>query len=280
MMTLTCLMLAPSFAEYLKENLALTVILGVLLVLIVALLIALIVLAVKGKKERAAAQAEGETVTEPVAEEGEKPLPEEAQTQTAEEAERTAEAEEPAEETSLPEEIPAPAEQPEPVYNEPEEEKTEEEPAPQAPAEETPVKEAPKKAPVKKTVKADPARKTAKAPASGTAYGGKWLITKGQGGFNFELRASNGELMLKSARTYASLSSVKGGIETYKKYIAQDSFTFEQAKSGDDLFRLVDSRGNILTVSANYESRSRCESAWDSTKRFAATATVKVVEEE
>lgn len=106
---------------------------------------------------------------------------------------------------------------------------------------------------------------------------GKWLITKTDSGkFMFALYANNGEKMLPS-REYSSLASAKTGIETYKKNInGGGTFKIVQTKTGDFIFHLLDARGGLIAISADYKTRSSCDSAIESTKRFAMTAPVDV----
>ncbi len=123
-----------------------------------------------------------------------------------------------------------------------------------------------------------PAAKTADAKKETVTFkDGKWLITKTESGkFTFSLYANNGEKMLPG-REYSSLASAKTGIETYKKNIGGNgSFKIVQTKMGDFIFHLLDSRGGLIAISADYKTRARCESAIESTKRFAETAPVDV----
>ena len=128
-----------------------------------------------------------------------------------------------------------------------------------------------------KTTAAKAPAKSAEKKESVSFKDGKWLITKTESGkFTFSLYANNGEKMLPG-REYSSLASAKTGIETYKKNIAGGgSFKIVQTKMGDFIFHLLDSRGGLIAISADYKTRARCESAVESTKRFAEIAPVDV----
>lgn len=129
-------------------------------------------------------------------------------------------------------------------------------------------KPAPKAAPVK------PVKKAKKK----TAPNGKWVIRPSAGGFVFELRANNGEVMLVS-NEYASLNGAKNGIATFKKSIEEGYFNIVRTKAGDFTFRLMNAQKRMLCVSSNYDSQASCESAVESTKRWGATDFIEVAEE-
>lgn len=168
-------------------------------------------------------------------------------------------------------------------------------PAPQKAAESSVAKEdkpAPKKAAApqpaaKPESPAKPAQKPVKAaePAPDeeaerrAPYSGKWLIFKrDDGSFYFELRASNGEKLLGSI-DYSSMQGAKAGIRTYKNNIAKDNFTIAQSKTGQFFFKLLSGSRQMLCTGETYSTRSRCENAVESVKRFAETAVVTVAAE-
>ena len=134
-----------------------------------------------------------------------------------------------------------------------------------------------------KTAKAAPkAEKPAEKPApekkaAAKGYSGKWVISPLNGGYTFELRASNGEKMLSGGH-YTTLSGAKGGIETYKNNIQKGNFRIIETKMGDFIFQLLNASGKLLAFSADYNTRAGCESAVESTRRFAATAPVEVAD--
>ena len=143
-------------------------------------------------------------------------------------------------------------------------------------------KPAEKSAP-KKTVKAAPKTEKAEKAAPKAekqeqkGYSGKWVISPMNGGYTFELRASNGEKMLSGGH-YTTLAGAKGGIETYKNNIKKGNFRIVQTKMGDYIFQLLNASGKLLAYGADYNTRAGCESALESTRRFAATAPVEVTE--
>ena len=154
-------------------------------------------------------------------------------------------------------------------------------PAPK-PAEQPIEKPLEKPAPAKAAKPPKAAPKPAEKPAperkpAAKGYSGKWVISPLNGGYTFELRASNGEKMLSGGH-YTTLSGAKGGIETYKNNIQKGNFRIIETKMGDFIFQLLNASGKLLAFSADYNTRAGCESAVESTRRFAATAPVEVTD--
>ncbi|MBO5480565.1 MAG: DUF1508 domain-containing protein [Clostridia bacterium] len=111
-------------------------------------------------------------------------------------------------------------------------------------------------------------------------YAGKWLICRVLTDDNaqdemyfFELRASNGEKLL-SSEEYTSYSGALKGIETHKSNIAKGNFKITLSKKGDYIFKLLSGKNMLLCMGENYPTKTRCESAIESTKRFAQTAVI------
>ena len=271
-------MLNASVAEYLKENIVLTVVLAVILALIATLCGIMIYLQVQAKRN-----AENEptvlysTAESTPAQENEEPVSEEKQEETAQapapEEGKAEEEKEPAlEETKEEVQEPAPEESKEEVKEEPtpvKQEKTE--PVVKiAEKKPTPAKKPAAKKPIKVEVKKEDER-----PAG--FQDGKWVIRKTDSGkFAFKLYASNGGLMLESSKEYSSLTTAKQGIETYKKNFADGNCTIVSPKSGHFVYRLTNANGMLLAVSPSYTSKSSCENALENTKRDAKNAPVEV----
>ena len=120
-------------------------------------------------------------------------------------------------------------------------------------------------------------------------YSGKWVICRvvtakpdsadihaGENGeemFFFELRASNGEKLLTS-EDYTTYNGALGGIETHKANIARGNFKIMLSKKGDYIFKLLSGKNMLLCMGEHYATKARCESAIESTKRFARTAII------
>lgn len=147
-------------------------------------------------------------------------------------------------------------------------------------AQEDEKKQAQKQTTAKKTT----AKKPAPAPVKETEtdkqarYKGKWTIVRvvtdepsAEEMYFFELRASNGEKLL-SSEEYTSYAGAVRGIETHKANIEKGNFKITLSKKGDFIFKLLSGKNLLLCMGENYSTKLRCESAIESTKRFAKTA--------
>lgn len=107
------------------------------------------------------------------------------------------------------------------------------------------------------------------------AYTGKWVIFENEetGSYYFELRASNGEKFLTSIE-YTSLSGAKNGIKTHKNNILKGNIVISQNKKKLYFFKILTGSKQLLCTGETYASRSNCESAVESVKRFAETAVI------
>ena len=121
-------------------------------------------------------------------------------------------------------------------------------------------------------------------------YSGKWIICRvvtansksadvmnaeenEEEMFFFELRASNGEKLLTSEE-YTTYNGALNGIDTHKANIARGNFKITLSKKGDYIFKLLSGKNMLLCMGEHYATKARCESAIESTKRFAKTAIV------
>lgn len=109
-------------------------------------------------------------------------------------------------------------------------------------------------------------------------YSGKWVICRvvtddkdSEETYFFELHASNGEKLL-SSEEYTSYNGALRGIETHKTNIEKGNFKVTLSKKGDYIFKLLSGKNMLLCMGENYPTQARCESAIESTKRFAKTA--------
>ena len=303
--------LIKGILQYLVDHPVQRTILVAIGVAVVATIIALIIVGVKKKKQKAAAPTLQELATDETAATTTEPAAvEQTTTEAAAEnvAEETTAVEETPAETVA--EIPAetvaeaPAETVLPVQtNEEQPKAAKKAKAPNAAksavaatkkineaikAEEPSQKaaEEPKKAaeqPKKKATNAKSATPAEKAPAKKTAakYTGKWVVCKliltdeannaVEENYFFELRASNGELLLTSEE-YTTYAGALKGIQTHKDNVEKGNFRITLSKKGEYIFKLLTAKNTLLCTGANYKSLERCESAIASTKRFAASA--------
>ena len=111
-------------------------------------------------------------------------------------------------------------------------------------------------------------------------YKGKWVICRVitddvdcEEMYFFELHASNGEKLLESEE-YTTYQGALRGIQTHKTNILKGNFKIAVTKKGDYIFKLLSGKNMLLCMGENYPTRARCQSAIDSTIRFAATAII------
>lgn len=221
-------------------------------------------------------------------------------------------AEEPVEEPAPEEEKEEPVQEPvevEEVKEEPAEEKPAEEPAPieeavaaeEKPAEKTKDKE--EKKPAKKSEKKEtkkpvekkeekPAGKKAevkKAPAEKkeepkpapapekkeTGVRGKIeLCNSDLGGYNYILRANNGQLLYES-KTFKSLASCRTGAEAFIEAVKVGMFTVRDDKFGRHKFILKSpTSSNIIYVGESFDNDRSCQNNIESVRRFAVASDI------
>ncbi len=107
---------------------------------------------------------------------------------------------------------------------------------------------------------------------------GKWIISNredsdGDKVFYFELFANNGEKLL-SSEEYTTYAGAVNGLQTHKTNIAKGNFRITLTKKGDYIYKILNGNGQLLCLGEHYKSKSRCQSAVDSVKRFAESSPV------
>lgn len=109
-------------------------------------------------------------------------------------------------------------------------------------------------------------------------YKGKWVICRvltdaedHEEAYFFELHASNGEKLLES-EDYTTYQGAIRGIQTHKTNILNGNVKLALTKKGDYIFKVLSGKNMLLCRGENYPTKARCQSAIDSTIRFAATA--------
>jgi uncharacterized protein YegP (UPF0339 family) len=105
---------------------------------------------------------------------------------------------------------------------------------------------------------------------------GKFVITKRTNGeFQFNLKASNGQVILTS-QGYATKASCENGIESVRKNSADDArFDRKTSTNGKDYFNLTATNGQIIGSSELYESLAARENGIESVKKNAPDAGVE-----
>ena len=123
---------------------------------------------------------------------------------------------------------------------------------------------------------------------------GKFIITTTKNGeYTFNLKASNGEVILSASETYSTMAACEGGIESVKKNalagvedqtrsesVAHPKYELYQDKAGEYRFRLKASNGEIIGKSEGYKAKASAKKGIASIGRNAPEAPVVVVESE
>ncbi len=118
---------------------------------------------------------------------------------------------------------------------------------------------------------------------------GKFVVKKTNTGFKFDLKASNGEVILTS-EVYAALPSCKNGIESIKANAPvanvedqtvsgfniekHPKFEMYTDNSSEYRFRLKARNGEIIGTSEGYKAKASCQNGIDSVKKNATDAVV------
>lgn len=104
---------------------------------------------------------------------------------------------------------------------------------------------------------------------------GKFVITtRKDGDFQFNLKATNGQVILTS-QGYSTKTACLNGIESVKKNAAIDErFEVKVAKNGKPYFNLKASNGQVIGASQMYASEVTMNGGIASVKRNAPDASV------
>ena len=121
----------------------------------------------------------------------------------------------------------------------------------------------------------------------------KFVIRKVNSGIKFDLKATNGQVILTS-EVYTTEAACRGGIASIQKNapiagvenqtvegyetVTHPKFEMYQDKAGEYRFRLKARNGEIIAVSEGYTAKASCLNGIESVRKNAAEAEV-VVEE-
>ena len=104
---------------------------------------------------------------------------------------------------------------------------------------------------------------------------GKFVIkTRKNGEFQFDLKATNGQVILTS-EGYTTMAACKNGIESVKKNAADEGrFERKEAKNGAPYFVLKAGNGQIIGQSEMYTTEAACDNGVASVMKNAPEAEV------
>ncbi|RRD62088.1 YegP family protein [Tannerella forsythia] len=104
---------------------------------------------------------------------------------------------------------------------------------------------------------------------------GKFVIsTRKNGEFQFNLKATNGQVIL-SSEGYTTKAACMNGVESVKKNAQMESrFEKNVAKNGKFYFNLKASNGQVIGSSQMYESETSCDNGIKSVQKNAPDAAI------
>ena len=123
---------------------------------------------------------------------------------------------------------------------------------------------------------------------------GKFVITTAKNGeFTFNLKASNGEVILTASETYTTMSACENGIASVKKNCGANiedqtrnesqkhpKYELYKDKAGEFRFRLKASNGEIIGKSEGYKAKASAKKGIASIAKNAPDAPIVVIEPE
>ncbi|MCR5686079.1 MAG: YegP family protein [Lachnospiraceae bacterium] len=118
---------------------------------------------------------------------------------------------------------------------------------------------------------------------------GKFAVKEAKGGFKFDLKAANGEV-IASSEVYTTMGACKNGIESVRKNsavagiedqtaegfekIKNPKFEIYKDKAGEFRFRLKATNGQIIATGEGYKDKKACKNGIESVKKNAADAEI------
>jgi uncharacterized protein YegP (UPF0339 family) len=103
--------------------------------------------------------------------------------------------------------------------------------------------------------------------AKGDSMAGKFEIKKGKGGYRFNLKTSNGQIILSSEQ-YTTKSGAQTGIQSVKENSKRKGqFEERTAKNGQSYFVLKAKNGEIIGRSETYQSPSGRKNGMESVQK-------------
>ena len=129
-----------------------------------------------------------------------------------------------------------------------------------------------KKAPAKKTT----TKKATEAP-KGRSYNGKYEVYEIGDGYQYNLKASNGEILFVS-EVYTSREGISKAIDALKKNVENGEIRISKDKKGLFKFKLVAKNHRVLAISSTYTQEKSAVRASESFKSFAIKADIVDIE--
>ena len=143
-------------------------------------------------------------------------------------------------------------------------------------------KAAPKKEavvePVVEEVAAEPvAEEAVEQKAKGRTYNGKFEVYPNGDGYQYRLKASNGEILIVS-ENFVSRDNVLKAIEAVRRNIVDGELRIIEDKHGMFKFKLISKNYRVIALGSNYTTEKSAVRASESFKKFALKADVVEIE--
>lgn len=135
----------------------------------------------------------------------------------------------------------------------------------------------PKKAAAKKTPAKSTAKKAEEPEKKGRQYNGKYEVYQAGDGVKYNLKASNGEVLV-SSEVYTTRDGVIKAIDAIKRNVETGEIRVFADKHGNYKFKLTAGNHRVIAISAHYSTEKSAQRASESFKKFALTADVVDVE--
>ena len=103
--------------------------------------------------------------------------------------------------------------------------------------------------------------------------GGKYEIEESNGEFSWDLKASNGEILVQM-EGYTSKTSTLASIEKFKQYVAEGTFKSIKDKTGHYQYKLYTKSNRVAAVGESYRTKTSAVSAANSVVSFYKMAEV------
>ena len=152
-----------------------------------------------------------------------------------------------------------------------------------APAKKTASKSTKKAAPKAEAKPKAAAKTTTKKAApkaeesKGRSYNGKYEVYEIGDGYQYHLKASNGEILFVS-EVYTTREGVSKAIDALKKNIETGELRISKDKKGLFKFKLVAKNHRVLAISSTYPQEKGAQRASESFKKFAVKADIVDIE--
>lgn len=104
-------------------------------------------------------------------------------------------------------------------------------------------------------------------------YNGKYVVFEDSVGYAYILKASNGEILVKS-ESYASRDGVIKAIKAVKRNVEEGTIKISSDKRGNYKFKLISKNYRLLAISMNYSQEKNAIRASKSFQKFALIADI------